>query len=187
MLVGYMRCSTADQNLDLQRDALEKAGCERIFKDNGVSGAATERPGLAEALACVREGDVLVVWKLDRLGRSLRHLIEVVHGLEARRVQVRSLTEGFDTTTAAGKMLFHVIGALAEMERSIIRERTHAGLAAARARGRNGGRKRKLDARAVKMARAMLADREVSVGEVASTMRVNRATLYRALKRPVSC
>jgi DNA invertase Pin-like site-specific DNA recombinase len=187
MLVGYMRCSTADQNLDLQRDALEKAGCERIFKDNGVSGATTERPGLAEALACVREGDVLVVWKLDRLGRSLRHLIEVVHGLEARRVQVRSLTEGFDTTTAAGKMLFHVIGALAEMERSIIRERTHAGLAAARARGRNGGRKRNLDSRAVKMARAMLADRDVSVEEVASTMRVNRATLYRALKRPVSC
>ena len=106
MLVGYMRCSTADQNLDLQRDALEKAGCERIFKDNGVSGATTERPGLTESLACVREGDVLVVWKLDRLGRSLRHLIEVVHGLEARGVQVRSLTEGFDTTTAAGKMLF---------------------------------------------------------------------------------
>jgi DNA invertase Pin-like site-specific DNA recombinase len=187
MLVGYTRCSTADQNLDLQRDALEKAGCERIFQDNGVSGATTERPGLAEALACVREGDVLVVWKLDRLGRSLRHLIEVVHGLEARDVQVRSLTEGFDTTTAAGKMLFHVIGALAEMERSIIRERTHAGLAAARARGRNGGRKRKLDGRAIKMARAMLADRDVSVEDVASTMRVNRATLYRALKRPVSC
>ena len=187
MLVGYMRCSTADQNLDLQRDALEKAGCERIFKDNGVSGARTERPGLTEALACVREGDVLVVWKLDRLGRSLRHLIEVVHGLEARGVQVRSLTEGFDTTTAAGKMLFHVIGALAEMERSIIRERTHAGLAAARARGRNGGRKRKLDGRAIKMARAMLADREVSVDDVAATMRVNRATLYRALKRPAAC
>jgi len=187
MLVGYMRCSTADQNLDLQRDALEKAGCERIFKDNGVSGATTERPGLTEALACVREGDVLVVWKLDRLGRSLRHLIEVVNGLEARGVQVRSLTEGFDTTTAAGKMLFHVIGALAEMERSIIRERTHAGLAAARARGRAGGRKRKIDSRALKMARAALADRDVSVGDVAKTMRVNRATLYRALKRPVSC
>ena len=102
-------------------------------------------------------------------------------------MQVRSLTEGFDTTTAAGKMLFHVIGALAEMERSIIRERTHAGLAAARARGRAGGRKRKIDARALKMARAALADRDVSVGDVAKTMRVDRATLYRALKRPVSC
>src|SRR6516165_7396266 len=183
MLVGYMRCSTADQNLDLQRDALEKAGCERIFKDNGVSGATTERPGLAEALACVREGDVLVVWKLDRLGRSLRHLIEVVHGLEARGVQVRSLTEGFDTTTAAGKMLFHIIGALAEMEREIIRERTHAGLAAARARGRKGGRKPKVDTLRVLGAKAMLDGGKHSVSDVAAELKISRATLYRSLAR----
>jgi DNA invertase Pin-like site-specific DNA recombinase len=186
MLIGYARVSTRDQNLDLQKDALTKAGCERIFEDLGISGAKASRPGLDQALASLRDGDVLVIWKLDRLGRSLRNLIELVNDLRERGVQFKSLTEGFDTTTPAGRMLFHVIAALGEMERDLIRERTNAGLTAARARGRKGGRKRKLDARAIKMARALLSDGSTA-DEVAKTLRVNRATLYRALERASAC
>jgi DNA invertase Pin-like site-specific DNA recombinase len=141
-LIGYARISTADQDPALQLDALHQIGCTRIFQDHGVSGAKTERPGLTAALSHVREGDVLVVWKLDRLGRSLAHLIDTVSDLERRGIGLRSLTEAIDTTTPGGRLIFHVFGALGQFERDLIRERTRAGLAAAAARGRKGGRKR---------------------------------------------
>ncbi len=143
MHVGYARVSTHEQLLRLQEDALTKAGCERIFTDT-VSGAKMERPGLEEALDFLRAGDTLVVWRLDRLGRSLRHLIETVRELEQRQIGFKSLTEHIDTTTSGGELVFHIFGALAEFERDLIRERTQAGLAAARARGRVGGRRRAL-------------------------------------------
>ena len=181
MLVGYARVSTEDQSLDLQTDALEKVACERIFTDV-ASGAKTTRDGLAQALDFVRAGDTLVVWKLDRLARSLQHLIEVVSALHAKEVSFRSLQENMDTTTNGGKLIFHVFGALAEFERGIIRERTHAGLAAARARGRVGGRPRVMDERKLAMARSMLADPDQQVKDVAEVLGVSRATLYRVLK-----
>jgi DNA invertase Pin-like site-specific DNA recombinase len=139
MLIGYARISTSDQTLDLQKDALEKAGCSKIFTDT-ASGAKAERIGLDEALNYVRSGDTLVVWKLDRLGRSLPHLIETITGLNNRGIGFKSITEAIDTTTSGGKLIFHIFGALAEFERDIIRERTQAGLNAARSRGRKGGR-----------------------------------------------
>src|SRR4249919_976304 len=143
MLLGYARVSTHDQTLALQQDALTQAGCDRIFTDT-ASGAKAERQGLEEALSHVRRGDTLVVWKLDRLGRSLPHLIETITGLQERGIGFKSLTEQIDTTTSGGKLIFHVFGALAEFEREVIRERTQAGLTAARARGRTGGRPKKL-------------------------------------------
>ena len=139
MKVGYARVSTHEQNLDLQEDALKEAGCERIYRDR-VSGAASDRPGLQNALDYVREGDTLVVWRTDRLGRSLKHLIETVTTLEERGVGFQSVQESIDTTTSGGRLVFHIFGALAEFERNLIQERTRAGLAAARARGRKGGR-----------------------------------------------
>ena len=141
MLIGYARVSTQDQTLNLQRDALEKIGCSRIFTDT-ASGADVERKELEVALQFVREGDTFVVWRLDRLGRSLKHLIEVIHQLHERKIGFRSITENIDTTTSGGKLIFHVFGALAEFERDLIRERTQAGLQAARARGGVGGRPR---------------------------------------------
>ncbi|WP_440583783.1 recombinase family protein [Xenorhabdus bovienii] len=137
-LIGYARVSTTEQNTALQKDALHKAGCERIFEDI-VSGTKAERPGLTAALAYLREGDVLTVWRLDRLGRSLPHLIEVISTLEACGVGFRSLTESIDTTTSGGRLIFHVFGALGQFERDLIRERTKAGLTAAATRGRKGG------------------------------------------------
>src|ERR687895_389947 len=139
MLIGYARVSTHDQTLTLQQDALEKAGCTKIFTDT-ASGAKTERKGLDDALTYVRKGDTLVVWRLDRLGRSLPHLIATMTALEDRGIGFKSLTENIDTTTSGGKLIFHIFGALAEFERNLIRERTTAGLMAARARGRKGGR-----------------------------------------------
>src|SRR3989440_3679844 len=139
MNIGYARVSTQDQTLNLQRDALEKIGCSKIFTDT-ASGAKAERKGLEEALEYVREGDTLVVWRLDRLGRSLKHLIETITKLNNRKIGFKSSTENIDTTTSGGKLVFHIFGALAEFERDIIRERTNAGLRAARARGRLGGR-----------------------------------------------
>jgi len=180
MRIGYARVSTADQNPELQEDALQKAGCEKIFHDV-ASGAVDSRRGLAEAIEYAREGDTLVVWKLDRLGRSLKHLIETVNGLAARKIGFQSLRESMDTTTSGGKLIFHVFGALAEFERELIRERTQAGLRAARARGRNGGRPAKMDARKISMARALMED--ASVAEVCDTLRVSRATLYRHLRK----
>src|SRR5512133_432958 len=143
MFIGYARVSTSDQTLDLQKDALDKAGCDRIFTDT-ASGAKAERTGLDAALSYVRTGDTLVVWRLDRLGRSLPHLIETITALNTRKIGFKSITENIDTTTSGGKLIFHIFGALAEFERDIIRERTQAGLHAARARGRLGGRPKAL-------------------------------------------
>src|SRR5690554_5056504 len=181
MIIGYARVSTLDQNLELQRDALEKAGCERVFEDH-ISGASSERPGWAKATTALREGDTLVVWRLDRLGRSLKHLIDTVNELDGRGIGFKSLTENIDTTTPGGRLVFHIFGALAEFERELIRERTHAGLAAARARGRKGGRPRKLNKRQAATARTLLKDSEHSVTSVAEMLGVSRTTLYRALK-----
>ncbi len=185
MLVGYARVSTQDQTIDLQRDALDKAGCERAFTDT-ISGSKAERPGLEQALHFLRPGDTLVVWRLDRLGRSLEHLIETVGRLQDRGIGFRSVTESIDTTSSGGKLIFHVFGALAEFERELIRERTQAGLAAARARGRKGGRPRSLDPRKVAMARALHADKSNSIEDICKTLRVSRSTLYRYLQAPVA-
>jgi len=146
MLIGYARVSSDDQNLDLQLDELKKAGCKKILEDR-ISGARASRPGLERMLETVREGDVVVVWRLDRLGRSLKDLIELVASLETRGVGLTSLKEKIDTTSSSGRLVFHIFGALAEFERSLIRDRTSAGLAAARARGRTGGRPKALDAK----------------------------------------
>ena len=180
MLIGYARVSTADQNLDLQHDALAKAGCEKVFDDK-ASGARDDRPGLAAALSHCRSGDVLVVYKLDRLGRTMRGLVELVADLARREVEFRSLSDGIDTTTTMGRFTFHLLGAISEMERDLIRERTQAGLAAARARGRQGGRKPILTAKKLDAAKVLLQDRNRSVGEVAKELGVGRTTLYRAL------
>lgn len=180
MIVGYARVSTLEQNLELQRDALERAGCERIYEDH-ASGASTERPGWAQASDVLREGDTLVVWRLDRLGRSLKHLIDTINELDNRGVGFKSLTESIDTTTPGGRLVFHIFGALAEFERELIRERTRAGLAAARARGLKGGRPKKLTARQIASAQRLLEDRSHTVTEVAEVFGVARSTLYRAL------
>jgi DNA invertase Pin-like site-specific DNA recombinase len=181
MLIGYARVSTQDQTLALQQDALTQHGCTRVFTDV-ASGAKAERTGLDEALSFARAGDTLVVWRLDRLGRSLAHLIETVRGLEQRGVSFRSLTEQIDTTTSGGKLIFHVFGALAEFERDLIRERTQAGLAAARARGRNGGRPKALSERQVAMAQKLYADKSNTVADICKTLGVSRATLYRVVR-----
>jgi len=183
MLVGYARVSTQDQTLDLQKDALNKAGCDKIFTDM-VSGAKSDRPGLQEAIAFLREGDMLAVWKLDRLGRSLKHLIETVTTLHQRKIGFRSLTENIDTTTSAGKLIFHVFGALAEFERDLIRERTLAGLVAARARGRYGGRPRAEalnDPKKIRLAQSLHNDKNNSIADICRILGVSRSTLYRYL------
>lgn len=185
MLVGYARVSTQDQKPALQLDALKSAGCEKVFREK-ASGAQRDRPQLAAAVDYIREGDTLVVWKLDRLARSVKQLIETVEGLEARGIGFRSLTEAIDTTTSGGKLVFHIFGALAEFERSIIRERTRAGLDAAKARGRTGGRPKKLTDADLRAAKAMLADDDFTVDEVAKRMGVSQATLYRYLPAPRS-
>jgi DNA invertase Pin-like site-specific DNA recombinase len=178
MLIGYARVSTLDQTLALQQDALAAAGCEHIYTDT-VSGSVTDRPGLTETLSHLRSGDTLVVWRLDRLGRSLSHLIEVVRQLQARGVGFRSLQEQIDTTTSGGKLVFHVFGALAEFERDLIRERTHAGLQAARARGRLFGRPRALNSRKVEQLQTLAKDDRNTVGEICQTLGISRATFYR--------
>jgi DNA invertase Pin-like site-specific DNA recombinase len=180
MLVGYARVSTLDQKSALQTDALTAAGCARIFTEK-ASGAQRDRPELKAALDYIREGDTLVVWKLDRLARSIHQLIETVEDLEARGIGLRSLTENIDTTTSGGRLIFHIFGALAEFERAVIHERTRAGLQAARDRGRTGGRPRTLGPKELAAARAMLADPEIRVGDVAAHLKVSPATLYRHL------
>jgi len=181
MIIGYARVSTADQNNSLQTDALEKAGCERIYQES-YSGASRERPELSRCLDTLRKGDTLTVWRLDRLGRSLKDLVAIISDLEAKGVGFRSLTEAIDTTTAGGKLVFHIFAALAEFERTLIQERTKAGLVAARARGRKGGRPPKLTPTQVKKARAMLLDPSITKTEVAKHFNVTRATLNKALE-----
>jgi DNA invertase Pin-like site-specific DNA recombinase len=182
MLIGYARVSTADQTLALQQDALKSAGCDSVYTDT-ASGSSAERTGLEQALSHLRKGDTLVVWRLDRLGRSLRHLIDTITALDARGIGFRSITEAIDTTTSGGKLVFHIFGALAEFERDIIRERTQAGLQAARARGRRGGRpKRQPSSRKIAMAKALYADKTNSVQEICKTLEISRATLYRYLE-----
>jgi DNA invertase Pin-like site-specific DNA recombinase len=181
MLIGYARISTQDQILDLQMDALREAGCEKIFTDV-ASGAATERSGLTLALAHLRSGDTLVVWRLDRLGRSLKHLIETVTELRRREIGFRSLTEGIETETSGGRLVFHLFACLSEFERSVIQERTRAGLQAARSRGHRGGRPRVLDDKALALARRMHADAATSVRDICRALGVSRATIYRNLK-----
>jgi DNA invertase Pin-like site-specific DNA recombinase len=178
MLIGYARVSTTDQTLALQQDALEKAGCERVFTDT-ASGAKQERVGLAEAITYARKGDILVVWRLDRLGRSLKHLIETITALNERGVGFKSITEAIDTTTSGGKLIFHIFGALAEFERDIIRERTQAGLTAARARGRKGGRPKALTPKKAQMAQALYNDKNNKINDICRTLDISRATLYR--------
>jgi DNA invertase Pin-like site-specific DNA recombinase len=177
--IGYARVSTLDQEMALQLDALRAAGCDRIFEDR-ASGAKIDRPGLAQAIAFVREGDVLVTWKLDRLARSLPHLIETVTQLEKNGAGLRSLTEAIDTTTPGGRLIFHVFGALAEFERDLIRERTRAGLTAAAARGRRGGRKPVVTADRLERAKALIA-KGLTVREAASRLKIGKTALYDAL------
>jgi DNA invertase Pin-like site-specific DNA recombinase len=177
MLIGYARVSTQDQNPQLQSDALEQAGCERTFTDK-ASGAIAERTALREALAFARSGDTIVVWKLDRLARSLKQLISTVEELENRGVGFRSITEAIDTTTSGGRLVFHIFGALAEFERSIIRERTKAGIEAAAQRGRKGGRPPALSDADHASAKALLRDPSIPIKEVAKRLGVSVSTLY---------
>ncbi len=182
ILIGYQRVSTDDQHLHLQRDALIKVGVDpdRIYEDK-LSGAKTNRPGLEHAIRAARKGDVLVVWRLDRLARSLKDLIHLAERLEEKGVGLRSLQEQIDTTSAAGRLFFHMMGALAEFERNLIRERTRAGLAAAKRRGKKPGRKRKLKDQDLTAAKALLTDESITVAEVAERLGVSPATLYREL------
>ncbi len=181
MLIGYARVSTQDQTLNLQNDALEKAGCSKIFTDT-ISGAKTDRVGLEQALGYVRPGDTLVVWRLDRLGRSLKHLIETITALHERGIGFKSITENIDTTTSGGKLVFHIFGALAEFERDIIRERTQAGLQAARARGKKGGRPKALKDKKIAMAQALYNNKTNAIAEICKTLNISRSTLYRYIE-----
>ena len=182
MLIGYARVSTADQQPHLQIDKLRDAGCEKLFEET-ASGAATDRPALRRAIEVARKGDILVIWKLDRLARSLKQLIETVEDLDRRGIELKSLTESIDTSSPGGKLMFHVFGALAEFERGVIRERTQAGLAAARARGRVGGRPRSINDDDIEAAKTLLKNPNITVAEVADRLGISRATLYRHSRR----
>jgi DNA invertase Pin-like site-specific DNA recombinase len=182
--VGYARVSTADQDLALQLDALAAAGCAKVFEDR-ASGARADRPGLRAALDYAREGDVLVTWKLDRLGRSLPHLIETVAGLERRGVGFRSLTEAIDTTTPGGRLVFHLFAALGQFERDLISERTRAGLVAAAARGRRGGRQPVVTAEKLRRAQDLVA-KGLSIRDAAVRLKVGKTALYEALRPPTT-
>ena len=177
MLIGYARVSTLEQNFDLQMDALQKAGCEKIFTDT-TSGAKAERPGLTKAIEMLRKGDTLVVWRLDRLGRSLKDLIEWVTHLEEEGVGFKSIQESIDTTTSGGKLVFHIFGALAEFERNLIRERTKAGLSAARARGRLGGRKKALSGEKQKLVVELYHEKKMPVKDICESFGITKPTLY---------
>jgi DNA invertase Pin-like site-specific DNA recombinase len=183
MNIGYARVSTADQTLNLQLDALKQADCRKIFTDT-ASGAKFERKGLEEALNFLRDGDTLVVWRLDRLGRSLKDLIDRLTELHTRNIGFKSLTENIDTTTSGGKLIFHIFGALAEFERDIIRERTTAGLTAARARGKTGGRPRSplSEAKRLQLAKQMYDNQHISVGEICDSLHIPRSTFYKYVR-----
>ena len=178
MLIGYCRVSTSDQNLSLQKDELKKFGCTKIYEDV-ASGAKSARAGLESAIDFAREGDTLVIWKLDRLGRSLRDLIEIVNRLEKSGVSFVCITQNIDTRTPSGKLFFHIFGALAEYERELIRERTKAGLTAARARGRKGGRKPAMNEEQIEQARAMMDNPKLKIKSILKTLGVSKATLYK--------
>lgn len=182
MIYGYARVSTGDQTTDLQKDALAKAGCDRIFTDV-ASGAKAHRPEFDHMLDLLREGDTVVVWKLDRLGRSMQNLVDLMTMFDERGVQFRSLTESIDTSTPGGTLVFNIFGSLAQFERDLIRERTSAGLAAARARGRKGGRPAKLDEKQVKEVRRLYESKSVTVDQIAAMMHVGRSTIYRCLEK----
>ena len=183
MKIGYARVSTEEQNLSLQRDTLKKAGCKKIVTDKGVSGNSTKRDGLDRALKQIKKRDVLVVWRLDRLGRSLRHLIELIETLRGKGAGFQSLSDGISTTTAGGQLVFHIMGALAEFERSLIIERTKAGLAAAKRRGKYPGRPKLLTPQQIKHARKMLDRGEETTGSLATLFDVDRTTIWRALQK----
>ena len=182
MLIGYARVSTHDQNLDLQKDALLKADCEKIYVDK-KTGSHINRDGLEKAIEMLRAGDTLVVWRLDRLARSLKHLIELITDLEERNIGFKSLTESIDTTTSSGKLIFHIFGALAEFERGVIADRTLAGLAAARARGRLGGRPPKLSTKQQKHAVKLYKKKKLPISEICHLMGISKQTLYTYLKK----
>jgi DNA invertase Pin-like site-specific DNA recombinase len=177
MLIGYMRVSTGEQSLDLQRDALDKIGCERIYEDV-CSGRMTDRPGLKMALEMARDGDAIVIWKLDRIGRSLTHVVGLVGDLQKRGVGLKVLTGNVDTTTTTGRLVFGIFATLADFERDLIQERTMAGLAAARARGRAGGRPRVMTKQKLRAAMAMMADRQNAARDVAAQLGISLSTLY---------
>lgn len=181
MLIGYARVSTQDQNLDLQVEALEKNGCDRIYQEI-VSGIKAEREALNEALSYLRTGDTLVVWRLDRLGRSLKQLIELINSLQEREVGFKSVVEAIDTTTPTGQFFFHITGAFAELERNLIRERTRAGLASARARGRKGGRPKALDLETFRMALVLYNEKNTTVANICKRFNISKRTFYRYLE-----
>lgn len=183
MLVGYARVSTMDQSMRLQKDALLKAGCEEIYTDV-ASGIKTARPGLHMALSHLRKGDTLVVWRLDRLGRSLGHLIQTIKELNEKGIAFKSLQENIDTITSGGQLIFHIFGALAQFERELIKERTTAGLKAARARGRLGGRPISLDNRQIKKLKAHYKKGDLSITEICKLFNIIKPTLYRYLRKP---
>jgi DNA invertase Pin-like site-specific DNA recombinase len=177
MLIGYARVSTDDQNLNLQRDALKQAGCTKIYEDR-LSGTAVARPGLERALEVARTGDVLVVWRLDRLGRSLKDLIGMMETLSVRGIELHSLSESIATNSSSGQLIFHLFGALAEFERHLIRERTQAGLSAARARGRKGGRPKALEPAKRRLALKLYEERQHTIAEICRLMGISKPTLY---------
>jgi DNA invertase Pin-like site-specific DNA recombinase len=182
MKIGYARVSTEDQNLHMQEDALRSAGCEEIFTDI-ASGSKAQRPGLEKALDYAREGDMIVVWKLDRLGRSIQHLIQTVTLLIEKKIFFKSLQENIDTGSSSGRLIFHIFGALAEFERDLIRERTHAGLKAARIRGRVGGRPAMLDSRQITRMIEMYDEQNNTVAEICKIYDISRPSFYNYLKR----
>ena len=177
MLIGYARVSTVDQNLDLQIDALKQAGCQKICSDK-ISGAKAERPGLEKVLELCRAQDTLVIWRLDRLGRSLKDLIQIAETLKAQSIGLKSLQEGIDTTTSTGRLMFHLFGAVAEFEKNLIKERSKAGLDAARSRGRLGGRPKSLDHNQQQLVVKLYNERQHTIAEICQMMEISKPTLY---------
>lgn len=177
MLIGYARVSGNDQNLSLQMDALKNAGCKKIYTDK-ITGTKAERPGLNQVLDALRKGDILIVWRLDRLGRSLKHLIALIEDLNKKNIGFRTIQESMDTTTPGGKLIFHIFGALAEFERNLIRERTLHGIEAARARGKLGGRPKALDNKKRELVIKLYHDKSQSVKEICDIMKISKQTLY---------
>jgi DNA invertase Pin-like site-specific DNA recombinase len=185
MRIGYARVSTTEQNLDLQRDALKRSGCERIIEET-ASGGKLQRSGLERVQEMLVQGDVLAVWRLDRLGRSLKHLIEVMGGLEDQGIGFHSVTESIDTTTPGGKLVFHIFGALAEFERNLIRDRTYAGPAAARARGKVGGRRRKLGEKQRAVSVDLYQQKKHTIDEICKAVGISRPTLYKYVEAAIN-